>query len=85
MKNIKHQKITGVYCILNTINSKIYIGSSKDIYRRIAKHFSELRKNKHNNAHLQSAFNKYSEEAFDVFVVKETQEQVSWEQFYIDY
>ena len=63
-------KVSGIYCIENTINHKTYIGSSKNIYQRLLKHFALLRHNKHENAHLQSAWNKYGEEAFQWFVIE---------------
>lgn len=60
----------GIYKIINIINNKFYVGSAVDLKRRKARHFSELRTNKHNNRHLQAAWNKYGEQAF-VFVVLE--------------
>lgn len=67
MKNL-HQKdifkTAGIYCITNTMNSKKYIGSSKNIYSRVRLHLSQLRRNVHRNIYLQRAFNKYKEEAF---------------------
>lgn len=56
--------ISGIYQIRNLINSKVYIGSTKDIKYRWSEHRSNMRRNKHNNPHLQSAFNKYGEENF---------------------
>lgn len=60
----------GIYKIINIINNKFYIGSAVDLKRRKARHFSELRNNKHNNRHLQAAWIKYGEQSF-VFVVVE--------------
>jgi group I intron endonuclease len=60
----------GIYKIINVINNKFYVGSAVNLKRRKTRHFSELRKNKHNNRHLQAAWNKYGEQAF-VFVVVE--------------
>lgn len=57
-------KYSGIYCIENVVNHKTYIGSSKNIYSRLLKHFALLRHNKHENAHLQNAWNKYGEENF---------------------
>ena len=66
----KEPMARGIYKIINIINSKFYVGSAVDLKRRKTRHFSELRGNKHNNRHLQSAWNKYGEQAF-VFVVLE--------------
>ena len=60
----------GIYKIINVINNKFYVGSAVDLNRRKARHFSELRTGKHNNRHLQAAWQKYGEAAF-VFVVVE--------------
>ena len=60
----------GIYKIINIINNKFYVGSAVDLKRRKTRHFSELRGNKHNNRHLQAAWNKYGEQAF-VFVTIE--------------
>lgn len=58
----------GIYKIINVVNNKFYVGSAVNLSRRRARHFSELRTQKHNNGHLQAAWNKYGEQAF-VFVV----------------
>ena len=68
----------GIYKIINVINNKFYVGSAVNFSRRKARHFSELRNNKHNNKHLQAAWNKYGETAFIFAIVKEleTKEQL---------
>lgn len=55
---------SGLYKITNIINGKFYIGSSNHIEHRISRHKASLRYNKHRNNHLQSAWNKYGENAF---------------------
>ena len=54
----------GVYAIENTINNKVYIGSSVNITQRFNIHINQLDQNKHDNCHLQSAWNKYGEKNF---------------------
>lgn len=54
----------GIYLIRNLVGNKIYVGSTNDLDRRKDEHFSKLRRNKHNNPHLQYSFNKYGEENF---------------------
>ena len=66
--------MTGVYCIRNIENNKVYIGQSIDIKRRWRKHKSELNRNVHNNKHLQSAWNKYGKDAFEFNVLIECTE-----------
>ena len=63
-------KVSGIYCIENIVNHKTYIGSSKNIYQRLLKHFALLRHNKHENAHLQFSWNKYGEGSFQWFVIE---------------
>jgi len=60
----------GIYKIINVVNNKFYIGSAVNFSRRKTRHFSELRNNKHNNKHLQSAWNKYGEPAFIFAIIQ---------------
>ena len=57
-------KISGLYRIVNKINGKFYIGSSNDINRRFSRHLLDLKKNKHDNQHLQYSWNKYGNDGF---------------------
>jgi group I intron endonuclease len=87
MKKItKDLKISGIYCIINIKNSKKYIGSSKNIRQRLWSHRAELRHNKHENSHLQNAWNKYGEHNFDYYILEKCRESLllEKEQFYID-
>lgn len=61
---------SGVYMILNTVNMKVYIGSSVNFKERKYSHFNDLLKNKHDNPHLQHSYNKYGKEKF-IFIVLE--------------
>lgn len=69
-KITKDLRKAGIYCIENTKNKKVYIGSSKNIYQRLLKHFALLRHNKHQNGHLQNAWNKYGEGVFRWYVLE---------------
>lgn len=60
----KYTAQSGIYVILNTKNSKVYIGQSVDIYTRWRKHEEALNRGKHQNRHLQNAWNKYGEKFF---------------------
>jgi group I intron endonuclease len=64
----------GIYKIINIVNNKFYVGSAVDLKRRKARHFSELRNNRHNNRYLQAAWVKYGEQAFVFVVVEELEE-----------
>lgn len=61
--------ISGIYKIFNSNNSKFYIGSSKDIYRRLSNHFCSLKGNYHCNNKLQNSFNKYGFESFKTEII----------------
>ena len=81
----------GVYLISNNVNGKCYVGSSIHLTQRRKEHFSRLMHNKHENAHLQNAYNKYGREAFE-FEILETlsiddnikENLLKREQFWID-
>src|SRR5574344_1652699 len=56
--------VSGIYCIKNIKNNKIYIGQAIDINNRINRHIRELKNNKHINKHLQNSWNKYGKNNF---------------------
>lgn len=65
----------GIYKIINVVNNKFYVGSAVNFSRRKARHFSELRHNKHNNRWLQASWNKHGEQAFVFAIVEEVQDK----------
>ena len=69
--NKQHYK-SGIYCIRNIINNKVYIGKSKNIYKRINTHRSAFRKGTkgEHNDHFFKSWMKYGEENFEYFVVE---------------
>lgn len=66
----KSTKNIGIYSIMNKLNNKIYIGQSVDINKRFIKHRTLLNNNKHNNLHLQQAWNKYGENNFEFSIIE---------------
>lgn len=60
----------GIYCLTLEAAGKRYIGSSKNIYNRINRHKSDLKRNRHGNEHLQNAFNKHGEDAFSLTILE---------------
>ena len=79
----------GVYIIRNTVNNKIYIGSSASkggIKERIRHHKSALKHNRHANDYMQKAYNKHGHEAFTYEILEECipEECLKREQYYLD-
>lgn len=79
-------KKCGIYCITNTINNKFYIGSSKNIYHRLKRHYSDLERKKHQNPYLLNSYIKHGKNAFTVEILEETSFDLltQKEQYYID-
>lgn len=75
------QKQSGVYCILNTITNKFYIGSvitsnkGNCFRRRWLKHLADLRNNNHVNQHLQYSYNKYGKDSFTMIILEVVEDQ----------
>jgi group I intron endonuclease len=77
----------GVYCIVNTINNKKYIGSTKCFKSRFSKHKSDLLKKKHHSFLLQRSWDKYGSEAFEFKILEEVSDCLLYkqkEQHYLD-
>jgi len=85
MENLENN-LCGIYKIINTHNSKCYIGSSKDIKNRLKRHFRNLKNNKHKNKHLQASYNKYGKDKFtyEILTLCEKDNLYSVEQTYLD-
>ena len=71
------KNISGIYAIINIINEKKYIGSSKSVYYRWRhSHVPNLKQGTHHNNHLQNAWNKYGEDNFEFKVIEECDESI---------
>lgn len=62
-------KVGGVYRITCLANKRVYIGSSARVGMRINEHKYRLRHDKHHSRHLQRAWDKYGEDAFEFEVL----------------
>jgi group I intron endonuclease len=71
---------SGIYIIRNKTNGNVYIGSTSSFSKRKNRHFRYLRTGRHENKHLQNAFNKYGEDAFEFIIVKHTTNLLQEEQ-----
>lgn len=77
---------TGVYLIVNTVNWKVYVGSTtKGFMKRWWDHLTEFRKGRHAK-HFQSAYNKYGEKSFRFLVLEECPPErcLEREQYWMD-
>ena len=53
-----------IYFIINNLTQERYVGKTIELEKRKSRHYGALRKNKHINNKLQSAWNKYGEDNF---------------------
>lgn len=67
--------MSGIYSILNKINGKIYVGQSVNPSKRGTDHRCKLNNNTHINPHLQKAWNKYGESAFEFNILEYCSEE----------
>lgn len=85
--NLEKLESPGVYKIVNIVNGKYYIGSTKQKVRlRMNHHLQALRNNTHKNLHLQRAWNKYGEDNFKFLVLENCSKENAYsrEQYYLD-
>lgn len=61
---------SGIYRIVCTATKKVYIGSAVNLRQRKVDHFKTLRGNRHANARLQRAWNKYGGDAFEFEIIE---------------
>ena len=84
--NKNWNNLSGIYKI--SFRNRCYIGSTKNLYSRLAQHISHLRHNKHHSKFMQRCFNKYGEEEFEIEIIEvlDYEEELlrSRELFYIE-
>jgi group I intron endonuclease len=61
----------GVYQITCLVNGKVYIGQSKYLNARFSEHVKHLLENIHSTHELQSDFNAYGIDAFEIVILEE--------------
>ena len=78
--------ISGIYSIGRIGTDDLYIGSSNDIPKRLKRHFSQLRNNKHHSKYLQRVYNKYGEESLEIKIIEYCNVDIliEREQYYLD-
>lgn len=60
----------GVYMIHNTLHNKKYIGSTKDVNRRLSTHKRELSMGSHNNRVMQKDYNEAGPNLFKYVILE---------------
>jgi group I intron endonuclease len=60
----------GVYRIVNLRTGRAYVGSSRNLRRRLTGHLSQLRRGAHHATHLQHSWNKHGEDSFGVEILE---------------
>jgi group I intron endonuclease len=82
-----------IYKIRNKFNNKVYIGQTIEYRKRISRHKSALKNNKHKNAYLQNSYNFYEnlgcsmDEIFEFSIIMcpiNILELTEWEQAFLD-
>lgn len=78
--------MNAIYKIINKINNRIYIGSTKNFRTRTTSHLNMLRNNKHSSKLLQQDYNKFGEESLEFEIIErcDFDDLKSREQHYID-
>lgn len=79
-------RTSGIYKITCTVNGKIYVGSAKNLLVRWNGHRKMLRKGNHHSIHLQNAWNKYGESAFQFEIIELVMpwSRIDREQYWLD-
>lgn len=77
---------SGIYKITNIVTNDCYIGSALNLKKRISKHFSDLKLNKHFATYLQNSYNKYGIENFQFEVLARCPKEylLKLEQWFLD-
>ncbi len=67
----------GIYVIKNLINGKIYVGKSKNCYKRLHQHVTDIKyddRNYNENCHLLNAVKKYGIDNFECYLLEKFDE-----------
>lgn len=85
--SLEQKNQSGIYIILNTVNSKFYVGSAVNLRYRATKHKNELLNGVHCNSKLQRFVNKYGIEVlhFNLLELCAREKLIEREQFYLDF
>ena len=90
MKMIDYKNYSGIYCIKNKINNKIYIGKTKNFYKRYKQYVSSFKNNDTSkiNQYLLNSFCKNGFDCFNFTIIefcdldKLSERELFWMQYY---
>lgn len=80
------QPVPGIYMIVHTKSGKTYVGSSKNVLKRMSQHIVSLFNNKHHSYKLQNLFNQHGLGSFTFVMLQqcEIEDLFTVEQHHID-
>lgn len=79
-------KVSGIYRITNTKDGKFYIGSARNVRRRLRHHLIMLRAGTHTSPHLQRAWSRDGERSFRFDLIEQISSDrlIEREQFWLN-
>lgn len=68
----EHKGVSGIYSIVNLINQKVYVGKTKDFYKRYCQYVADFRNQSKDriNEYLMNSFIKYGFDNFEFKVIE---------------
>lgn len=81
------RRVSGIYKISNSATGKVYIGSSKEVARRLYLHRRDLQRGTHHSVLMQRAWDKYGESVFqaELLLICDEENLLFYEQALIDF
>lgn len=79
--------LSGIYVVRNSVNGRVYVGSAVNLAKRWGAHRQRLNQGTHQSPRLQSAWNKYGEDAFSfeiIEIIERKEDLVAREQVHLD-
>lgn len=64
----------GIYRIINMVNNKFYVGSTKNFEVRLKQHFSSLKNHSHHSIMFQKDYDLYGKDVFKFEIIEEATE-----------
>lgn len=88
MKNLlEYINLSCIYCIKNTVTGRMYIGSTMNLFQRVASHKTCLNSNSHINKAMVADKKKYGIHSFEIIVLEKRKRKdllICGEQKFID-